>query len=410
MRVVPGFVIAPEASGNYWLATASRDRVGNVSEVEWTLLTVDGEPPRVRIAFDPEPVVDDDGREWVPGTTRAIATAEDDAAGVAHVTIGARELELLEYAPEATLRLAFEDVAPFELWAASMDRVGNESPRETTRLRVDARPPTGLLEIEGPHVDREDVAVLGPESRLVARLADAESGVGSFVPRLDDRDVDEDAWHSIADEARHVAGGLVVDRVGNELILPEVPVRVDRTPPETTWSVQGSPTAVVEGVEFHRPPLTVDASANDALAGVGSLSWSIDGATWHDASQPFVTSESELQLRATDRVGNSAVRRATFRLDDRPPTMLLETEDGARYAAGETIRVGVGEVVRVVALDGESGVARIGKPSFQRHVTEDEGFRFLSTGPRVFRMSAEDRVGFVTEASWTLIVENRGGR
>lgn len=99
---------------------------------------------------------------------------------------------------------------------------------------------------------------------------------------------------------------------------------IDRTAPTISHSI-GQPKLTESGTTFLTSDTPITVSASDALSGVASLQWNLDGGSWNSFTGAFNVvgpdGSHNVGYRATDRAGN--VRAASFSvvLDNTAPVM-----------------------------------------------------------------------------------------
>ncbi len=340
------------AGGDHWLALASRDRAGNRSPIRWIRLRVDGEPPSVELEPASKPVVRD--RPWMAPRARITATAEDDLADVARLflAIGEDVQEVSER--EVSVQLPASGDASVRAWA--IDHVGNRSAETRLDLAIDSTPPSGEIRpacASTSFVVSQGVVVVAPDCPIAASVLDGESGVAEWKPRIDGEAVGVEALKGPWAEGSHTIEVTALDAVGNTSGMA-LTLTADATGPEISWAISSDGVEGASGESFYRPPVTVTAAAVDSPAGLARLSASVEGA-FQAVSGPIEVHGDRLRLRAVDQVGNVSETEAVWRLDQEPPEIQLETQDGSVAPPG-TLQIQRGDVVRLRASDPGAGL------------------------------------------------------
>jgi hypothetical protein len=384
----PAGALRAPASGDHWLAVASRDAVGNVSATRWLRLRVDAEPPRIGYVVSPSPTPDEKGRQWVAEGARIEFTATDALAGVRGLTVvtGGRTVE----GAGATVAVPLGDDGTAT--AVAVDRVGNRG-ETAVALNVDAQPPRGSIALVGTQVDT-GASIVG-DARATLRLDrdDEGSGVAGWTGRVDGRETGPEAWPGPWPAGPHAATAEIVDRVGHRARVGPFSFEIDAEAPRVTWTVTSEGIDSPQGERVYRGPVTVCVSAEDAPAGVAELRWSVDGQAWTAVGETLTTPAASIAIRARDRVGNEATTTAAWRLDAEPPLVLLDDEvvDAANPPSLERP---AGHELRIAARDDGAGVDRVS-------LSIDGGpwgaapdvLQFLDAGRHRLALEATDRLG-----------------
>ncbi|MEM8932112.1 MAG: LysM peptidoglycan-binding domain-containing protein [Acidobacteriota bacterium] len=84
--------------------------------------------------------------------------------------------------------------------------------------------------------------ILGPGARLEAIADDAQSGLDSWVPEIDGKEVSAEVWQAGPWDAgvQMAASFVAVDRAANRARLPDIPFVYDDESPVVTWGLEGS--------------------------------------------------------------------------------------------------------------------------------------------------------------------------
>ncbi len=182
------------------------------------------------------------------------------------------------------------------------------------------------------------------------------------------------------------------DSWGNATATRTGSFAVDATPPVTKVSTASS--AGQGG--WSVTPVKVTLTASDAITGISSIGWRIDGGAIHTYSAPFsvaVNGSPVLEYRAVDRAGNrEAWHKVSLRIDTKPPAIAIPLTGAAGAAAGTwrgpvstTPKVSdatSGVATRTISVDGAPVVALGSKPIV---VSGD--------GPHTVTISAADAAG-----------------
>lgn len=150
-----------------------------------------------------------------------------------------------------------------------------------------------------------------------------------------------------------------VDNVGNVGEPSTVKVRPDTKPPVTSIAIDGD-----QSDNTLSQRTTIALEANDNIAGLSKIFWSIDDGRTYTYGQPIRLSalsegEHTLTYFATDKVDNNEEKKTfTFFLDKSAPRVISEVvgntfiANGKEYFSGRT-------KLKLVALDNKAGVKEI---------------------------------------------------
>lgn len=408
LQPVDGPLTVPEGAGEHWLATISRDALGNVSPVRWLRIRLDDQPPEVELTVRPEPVVDAAGRPWVPSGATVTARADDALAGVAGTRLEVGEAVVEEDDGEVELELTGSvEVA---VRASAVDRVEQRSDEAHRTLSIDATPPGGEILFDGPQTSTAaSLLVIAPATRARAELRDAESGVAGWTALVDGEEVATTAWDGPWTAGRHRLSARVVDRVGNVGEVEPRELIVDADGPSVTWRLLNQGFADAGGETWYLAPMALELSVEDAVAGVESITASSDGQVFTPWSPERTVDAEHLIVRAVDRVGNQAEQEITWRLDREAPTVALRTADGRVRDPGSVLTLVLGEELHVASEDRGSGVERA-TYRLNRWPPRPlpEIIEFLDRGTFTLEIVAVDRVGHEHRETWTVAVVRAG--
>ncbi|MDQ1426146.1 MAG: large repetitive protein, partial [Acidimicrobiaceae bacterium] len=166
------------------------------------------------------------------------------------------------------------------------------------------------------------------------------------------------------------ASAAVNDRAGNTRSSTSSPaVKIDRTAPVTTASALPV---------WNNTNVTVTLSPSDALSGVASTSWSLDGGPTQSGTSVPVTTEGDhtLTFSSTDNAGNAETTKTVHvRIDKTPPTISHLQSPSANANGWNNTNV----TVTFTCADGVSGIASCTAPL----TISTEGANQAATGTAV---------------------------
>ncbi len=408
---VPATGLRAPDEGDHWLVTISRSTAGVPSAPRWVWLRVDSVAPSVALSVTPTPWESPDGQRWVPPGAEVEAQALDELAGVAKVSLRAGDAARTATEDGVSLPLPIEGGA-MQVTADAVDRVGNASTTTTLSLMVDAWPPTGTVRVEGSWVEGAGGPVLGPHARLLLEDDDRGAGIADRAFAVDGARATQQVWGAPWSAGRHEAGVTLRDHVGNLTNMAPFRFEVDAEGPEVEWQVTSAGATSSAGLMYYRTPVTVEASASDAVAGLASLA-RVGAAEDVPIGEPMVIDGSSLELLATDRVGNETRLEASWQTDDEAPRIQVLGPRGRPLppdtARKRRVRVGARLTLSVVdegvGLDEATYVLnRLTIPGFAPPAPVPAHLDLTVKGQYRLTIEARDRLGHASRAQWLLNV------
>ncbi len=408
LRPAEGTIQAP-AEGEHWLAVVSRNGVGAVSPVRWVRVVVDTRAPRCEMGFDPPLVEHPAGVLWARPGTAVTLQAEDAPAGVDSVELvaGGTTIATGGSSARATLR----EEGPVSVTGRCLDRVGNRAVAKAIELGVDGTPPEGGLALDGRWIEKGGRIVASPTVTVHARWQDALSGVAAGRIAADGRWKEGTSLRGGWAEGDHVAEARAKDWAGNESTVRSLVFTVDATPPELQCRVR-APGATESGDIAWVPRGTVaSCRAEDAVAGVESVEWSSDGASWKPTASGVPLGPHGVRVRAGDAVGNVREIIPPFRVDGVAPDIALAVPGRGEVSGNEVISLRKGDAVSIIASDGESGVGTVEYRVGRGPWSELHGpVAFRDRGSFVLETRAKDRAGNESLKQWRIRVVSGSGK
>lgn len=208
---------------------------------------------------------------------------------------------------------------------------------------ADGTPPKTVLEVaDTTQAEHLGLRVLGPNPKLHLTATDALSGVARTLISLDGAPFETLPAEGpvFTAEGVHHLRYFSVDQVGNVEKVQEYVFRLDSTPPQTQLKIAGPRADAVVGVGA-----TLSFSASDAVAGVDSILYRLDGGAELTYEKPLPLDEMaegshSIEYYAVDKVANKETPRSfTFVVDRQPPQITLAihgpqfTDKDVRYIA-----------------------------------------------------------------------------
>ncbi len=355
MRPADTPFLAPD-EGDHWLAVLARDSAGNSSSVSWIRLRVDKTAPSLELIFEPEPILSDPtGARWLPPGAQLSLSTTDDLSPIKISTLGVGDA-LVQGKEKLALDLPASGA--FEAQATVVDGAGNRQEVSERNLAVDNKPPVVRMEWTGPRVEDEGGVVVATSARLDLQLADNESGLARWHPRIDGADKEALALKEDWLEGPHVVEAVAVDRVGNRATHGPWRFEVDGSGPKIDWRISSSGITAADGRVFYSPGVVVEARASDSLADVAAFEAEGTDGAFEPVLGPIEHQGSSLRFRAVDRVGNVTETEASWLVDVEAPEAYLLDPGGSKVASGETLALAFGEAVGLDVSDAGVGMDR----------------------------------------------------
>ncbi len=149
---------------------------------------------------------------------------------------------------------------------------------------------------------------------IEGQASDSLSGIKSIQYKFDNGAWQTGAKAVVTKEGETKVQFRATDNVGNVTTSKSTIVRIDRTPPVFLESTTNEKWQSAE-------KNIVSVGAYDTYNDVKPFEYSYDGYLWFEGNEVIVSDEGETDVwhRATDSVGNSAVKKVTIRLDRTSP-------------------------------------------------------------------------------------------
>ena len=278
--------------------------------------------------------------------------------------------------------------------------------RATTLVPRDSEPATlwsldesaAWLSPNGDNVS-DGFVVAARFSETVAAAMTVKNAAGTTVKTMSlTGDITRFAWDLKNSSGAYVADGeytwklRAADRWSNPALSHTGSFTVDRTAPVST----AVSTATAGDNGWLVSPVEVTLTAKDALSGVRSIQWRVNGGTATTYGRPATVGANGTQTfeyRATDRAGvREAWKKTTFRIDTRPPVITVPLAGKAGDAPG-TWRGPV--TIAPTVKDATSGVAakRYRVDDADAKALTDEPIVVTGDGPHSVVVTGRDEAG-----------------
>lgn len=283
----------PEGITNlsYWVHST----YGDTSAMSSASMMVDGGAPALTLNIPPPNGLNG----WHVSAVTASAAATDALSGIS----GSASIN----GGGASFTASTDGI--YNLTAIVSDVAGNTTSTSGT-IKLDVTPPSAGFNLPAPN---------GQNGWYVSAVtvtpngSDATSGIASQEVSLDNA-----AWLpsvTIATDGTRTIYGRISDVAGNTTASTTT-LRVDTTPPSVTVTIP-PPSG---GAGWYTSQTLFSTSGADAVSGVASTIYSVDGGAWVSNAPTISDGTHTVQVRVTDLAGNITTSTTTVRVDATPPS------------------------------------------------------------------------------------------
>ncbi|HET6475023.1 MAG TPA: Ig-like domain repeat protein [Thermoleophilia bacterium] len=194
------------------------------------------------------------------------------------------------------------------------DAAGNWGPMARLRVKIDTTGP----------VTSDDATGAWSQTPVTVNLSavDAGAGVAGTAYKIDEGDWVSGTQLTVSTEGNHAITYRSTDVLGNVESDQNTTAKIDQTPPSTT---DDGPSG------WDKAPVVVKFAATDAISGVASTAYRVDGGDWMQGSQVTLSDPGEhtIQYGSTDVAGNVETAHTTSVLvDDTTPVTIDNAPTG----------------------------------------------------------------------------------
>ena len=287
----------------------STDNLGHVEATQSEPIKIDQKPPTTMISLSDTLGLDG----WYLSNVTVSLTATDATSGVAETAYSLDGATWITYTEP--FNITTEGSAT--IYYNATDIAGNVEATKAAPIKIDQTPPTttinlaDTLGLDGWYLSNVTVTLMA---------IDAISGVAEIAYSFD-----ESTWIIYTDPFTiNTEGSTTVyynatDAAGNVETTKTAPIKIDKTAPETTISLTGTP-----GLDgWYVSDVTITLTAINGFSGVAKTAYSLDGATWITYTGPFnITTEgtTTVSYNSTDVAGNmETTKMAQIKIDKTLP-------------------------------------------------------------------------------------------
>ena len=281
-------------------------------------------------------------------------------------------------------------------WMLERDAAMTE---QSISVVLDEAGPDIRIRWEGPHIDRNDATVVGPDARPIVAATDPAGAEIVSYGWADDA-VSTTGFPSPLPESTTELAVVAIDGLDHEN-RRRIPVVVDRQGPvihaELTSMLPSAP-------GYSARPARLRAWAEDAQTGARIVGPRAGRAERPEEALEITTEEASVLVVAEDELGNRSEQRLNWRYDEAPPTVALQ-HGGESYTPGDRLRLRTGENVLFEVADAGVGVA-----SATYHYNNlptrpvPRSLRFLDPGRYRVLVNVADREGNAATYRWVVLV------
>ncbi|MBI1921280.1 MAG: hypothetical protein HYS23_09405 [Geobacter sp.] len=367
------------AEGRHRVAFRSADNLGNEEPEKVVVVNVDTTPPASTIQVG-SPRIDADGKTLVSGSTQFTMTASDAFSGLERTEFRLDNGPWLVYRP-----FALEIEGPHVIEYRAIDKAGNQEPPRSLAVTVDPTAPITTLAAGEPKLEVAGRTVVSEKTVFTLNAADTLAGIARTEYRIDDGPWKEYAPFSVTGKGSHSVEFRSQDRLGNVEESRVSLLDLDAAPPVTALEV-GAPKFRKGEALFVSDDTTFTLSAADALAGVATTEYRLDGKGWVAATSFKIPEEGRhtVAFRSIDKFGNAErEKRLDLVVDNTAPTTAI-TVEGKKKGKPQVV---------VNASDALSGVGTIQYRVDGGSWVPYESFSIASAGRHVVDFRSVDQLG-----------------
>ena len=300
-------------------------------------LEADLTPPSVTFEVG-TPYYNDGINEWISSSTPLYINASDEHNYTIYYRIwngswGAWQSGLMD----TNLILHIQDEGLHYLEYYASDSLGNPSDIYNVSFYVDNTPPATTSTINPASPDGSNGWYV---SDVVITLTsnDTGSGIDTIFYRIGDGDWNEYTGNiSLTEDGTHTIYYYAVDNVGNVEEEKSIEMKIDKTSPEISYNITGTPGS--NG--WYVSDIVIEAIATDATSGISEIKYKIDD-EWIDYTEPFSLSDGiySIEIYAKDAAGNEANVTFEAKVDKTKPTashVLQGTIEDGKYTTDVTV-------------------------------------------------------------------------
>ena len=330
-----GSSLSEGVDGTHTIVFRTMDNAGNTATSVPMTVSIDRTAPIPDASLSP--LSPDGANGWYVSPVTLTASSSDATSGLASQGVS---LDGTTWTPNVTV--SSDGTTMVQVYAK--DNAGNTA-SSTKTIRLDTTPPTASILL--PLSDGNNGWHVTPVT-VTAGGTDVTSGVESLLVSLDGN-----TWApslTLSADGVYTVQARATDNAGNATIVSQT-IPIDRTPPDISPPVLTGTTGLAG---WYTSSVGLSVSATDAMSGVASTQYSVDGGTWQTTAPTLLDGVHIVQIRVTDNAGNSSSTSASVNLDATPPVSTFISP-----AEGSTTRVSGNQVIHMTGSNSDptSGIS-----------------------------------------------------
>lgn len=351
------------------------------------------------------------GKVYYGKGLEASLDAKDALSGVESIQLSQNKATYVAY--DSPIKVDHEGEHTFTYY--SVDNVGNVEEPQSKIFTLDITPPQTKHAVEGDQLND----ILSPRSKLDIISHDALSGVKTIKYKFDEGD-DKVFSSKISlaslPEGDHVIKYFAEDEVSNTETERSYSFFLDKTAPIAHVDFEGARHKIGTKT-FVAGPTKIRIVSSDNKAGVEKVMYSFDGVNYEEYTQPFNLVQGQnkktIKYYAVDKVNNKSTARAdnevgSLYLDLTAPK-LSYSFSGEHFLTRDTMFITSETNVVLKATDAEAGVKEILTSVDNGAETLYEGtLNIGGTGFHTIDYIGKDQVMNTRKESFFVMVDNDG--
>lgn len=310
--------------GNHTLDYYSVDHVGNQEPMQTFEFYFDKSAPIMAADILGDRFIADDDKVYFSGKTKLKLTAVDNKSGVKEVLYSIDGEDFKTYQDPFYLpSISGEHIVRYY----SLDNMQNATQGDGTgkfeqfkhtvsKIYIDLTGPTLEHSYKGPSFQARDTLFIGPNTEIVLKGSDKESGLQALRYSVDDQ-MDETPYTQsfrIPTNGWHHVELFGYDNVNNRNIT-DFRLMVDGTPPQVLFNYSTEPLSEKDGQKVYPEFMVLYLAATDRETGVEKLGYKLDKTTYKSYADPikgFTKGQHTLEVLAEDKLGNTHSETVSF--------------------------------------------------------------------------------------------------
>ena len=306
-----GSSLSEGADGTHTIVFRTSDNAGNTATSVPMTVSIDRTAPNPDASLSPSSP--DGANGWYVSPVTLTASSSDATSGLASQGVS---LDGTTWTPSVTVSID----GTYTVQVHAQDNAGNTA-SSTKTIRLDTTPPTASILL--PPADGNNGWHVTPVT-VTAGGTDVTSGVESLLVSLDGN-----TWAPsliLSADGVYTVQARVTDNAGNATTVSQT-IYIDRAPPVISPPVLTGTTGLAG---WYTSSVGISVSATDAMSGVASTQYSVDGGAWQTTAPTLLDGVHIVQIRVTDNAGNTSTISGTIKIDSTPPSLdvSVPTVDG----------------------------------------------------------------------------------